>query len=146
MRDATGGAYVRRPGAGAHRDERGASMSVFVIVVFAALILVAGLVIDGGQKVTATRRAESVAAGAARAGADAGATGSIAGRPGGAGAVTVARAYLRSSPGVTGDVVVHGGQVIVTTQVRLPTVFLSVLGLTSVTGYGESVHELRSSP
>lgn len=121
-------------------------MSVFVIVVFASLILVAGLVVDGGQKVTATRRAESVAAAAARAGADAGATGSIAGGKTRASAVTVATTYLRGSSGVTGSVSVRGGRVIVTTEVRQPTIFLSVLGLTHVTGRAESVHELQSSP
>ena len=42
------------------RDERGQSVSVFVTVVFAALIMTAGLVIDGGQKITAASRAESV--------------------------------------------------------------------------------------
>lgn len=47
------------------RDERGQSVSVFVTVVFAAMIMTAGLVIDGGQKITAASRAETAAAGAA---------------------------------------------------------------------------------
>ncbi len=128
------------------RDQRGASLSVFVIVVFAALILVAGLVIDGGQKVTATRRAEAIAVAAARAGADAGSTNSIAGRPAGGTAVAAAQAYLRGTPEVYGTVTVRGNQVMVTTEVRQRTIFLSVLGINWMTGRGESVQEVRSTP
>lgn len=128
----------------AQRDARGVSLSTFVVVVFAARIMVAGLVVDGGQKVTATRRAESIAATAARAGADAGATGTIGGTGLGASAVTVAQGYLNGTPGVVGSVRVVGGRVVVTTEVTEPTIFLSLLGVTSVTGRGESVQELRS--
>ena len=53
-------------------DERGQSVSVFITVVFAALIMTAGLVIDGGQKIAAASRAETAAAGAARAATNAG--------------------------------------------------------------------------
>ena len=56
------------------RDERGQSVSVFITVVFAALIMTAGLVIDGGQKIAAASRAETAAAGAARAATNAGVT------------------------------------------------------------------------
>lgn len=132
-----------RPGRRGH-DARGVSLSTFVVVVFAALIMVAGLVIDGGQKVTATRRAEAIAATAARAGADAGAPGTISGTGLGASAVTVAQAYLNGTPGVVGSARLAGGRVVVTTEVTEPTIFLSLLGLTSVTGHGESVQEVRS--
>lgn len=128
------------------RDTRGVSLSTFAVVVFAALIMVAGLVIDGGQKVTATRRAEAIAASAARAGADAGSTGSIAGSGLGARSVTVAQNYLDGTPGVSGSAKINGGRVIVTVDVTQPTIFLSLLGITTVTGHGESVQELRSGP
>ena len=36
------------------RDERGQSISLFVLVIMGALIITTGLVIDGGQKVAAT--------------------------------------------------------------------------------------------
>ena len=49
------------------RNERGLSMTPFVVVIMAALIMTAGLVIDGGQKVAAASRAETAAAGASRA-------------------------------------------------------------------------------
>ena len=58
----------------AKRDERGLSVSPFVAVIFAALIMTTGLVIDGGQKVAAASRAETAAAGASRAAGNAAAT------------------------------------------------------------------------
>jgi len=56
------------------RNERGQSISLFVLVIMSALITTTGLVIDGGQKVAATSRAESAAAGAGRAASNAAAT------------------------------------------------------------------------
>ena len=35
------------------RNERGQSVSIFVLMIIGALIMTAGLVIDGGQKVAA---------------------------------------------------------------------------------------------
>ena len=62
------------------QDECGQSISLFVLVIMSALIITTGLVIDGGQKVTARSRAESAAAGASRAAGNAAA--STAGRRG----------------------------------------------------------------
>ncbi|WP_168207307.1 hypothetical protein [Microlunatus elymi] len=128
-------------------DARGQALSVFVLVATAALILVAGLVVDGGQKAAAVSRAESVAAGAARAAADAGASGSFAtgessGLAGGS-ARSAARNYLAGAatgpgPQVGGSVQIRGGTVIVTTHATARTIFLSVIGIDSVTGTGEA--------
>ncbi len=60
-------------------DERGQSVSVFVLLIMTALILTTGLVIDGGQKVRAASRAEAAAAGAARAAGNAAATQRLSG-------------------------------------------------------------------
>ena len=68
--------------AGPTRDERGLTVSVFVLLVLAALVATAGLVVDGGQKVTAASRAEAAADGAARAAGNAAATQRLAGRDG----------------------------------------------------------------
>lgn len=125
------------------RNDRGVSLTLFVMLSFAALILIAGLVIDGGQKITATRRAESVAAAAARAGTDAGSTASLGGQDPGARAVRSARAVLRDSPGVTGTVAVIDGRVVVTTEVRSATIFLSVIGISSLVGTGLAEGELK---
>lgn len=120
------------------RDERGQSISVFVVVVLVALFLTVGLVIDGGQKITATARAESAAAGAARAAGNAAATGAVVGRPDVGAAGAAARAYLASSPGVTGSVSMSGGVVVVTTRADAPTVFLSAIGIGSLSGTGRA--------
>jgi Flp pilus assembly protein TadG len=54
----------------AARQDRG-QVTAFVVVLVGALLLCAGLVVDGGRVLAATRDARDVAAGAARAGAQA---------------------------------------------------------------------------
>lgn len=127
------------------RDERGQSVSVFVLVVSGALIMTAGLVIDGGQQVTASGRAESSASGAARAAADAAATPELAGSSGVAAAVTAARAYLAGEPGVSGSVSVAAGVVHVQTHASAPTLFLSVIGIDQVSAVGSADANLVAS-
>ena len=120
------------------RDERGLSVTPFVAVIFAALIMAAGLVIDGGQKVAAASRAETAAAGASRAAGNAAATQELgAGNPAGA-AVSAARNYLAGQPGVTGSVTVSAGVVEVRTQATEPTILLSIIGIHAVTGTGRA--------
>lgn len=107
-------------------------------MIMGALIATAGLVIDGGQKITATSRAESAAAGASRAAGNAAATQQLGGRnPAGAG-VLAARAYLAGQPGVRGSVSVADGIVSVTTSATEPTIFFAAVGLTQVTGRGHA--------
>lgn len=120
------------------RDERGHSVSVFITVVFAALIMTAGLVIDGGQKITAASRAEAAAAGAARAAANAGVTQTIAGRSPADASVRAAAAYLAGQPGVTGHATVRNGVVTVRTQASERTIFLSLIGVDSVSASGHA--------
>lgn len=116
--------------------ERGQSTSVFVTVVFAALIMTAGLVVDGGQKIAATSRAETAAAGAARAAANAGVTQTLAGAGGADASVRAARAYLAGQPDVSGSATVSGGVVTVHTSARERTLFLSLIGIDSVSAQG----------
>lgn len=123
---------TRRP----ERDEHGQSVSVFATVVFAALIMTAGLVIDGGQKIAAASRAETAAAGAARAAANAGVTQSLAGSSPGDASVRAARAYLAGQPDVTGSASVSGGIVTVRTRATERTLFLSLIGIDSVSAPG----------
>ena len=52
------------------------------------------------------------------------------------GAVLAAKASLRRQPGVQGEVTVVDGVVTVRTTSTAPTVFLSVVGIDSVTGTG----------
>ena len=120
------------------RDERGLTVSVFVLLVLAALIAVAGLVVDGGQKVTAASRAEAAADGAARAAANAAATQRLAGRDGAGAGVLAAKAYLAGEPGVRGSVSLSAGVVRVSTSADEPTIFLSAVGVDEVTGTGSA--------
>ncbi|PZG45892.1 hypothetical protein C1I98_15175 [Spongiactinospora gelatinilytica] len=116
--------------------ERG-SVTAFAAVIALAVLVCAGLVVDGGAKVQAYRTAYAVAEEAARAGAGhvdvvgAYSGGRIETSP--AQAVSAARAYL-SSTGHTGKVALAGGrtvQVIVATS--RPTRLLSLIGIDQVT-------------
>lgn len=119
-------------------DERGMSVTVLGMTMITALILTAGLVIDGGQKVTATSRAQTAAAGATRVAGNASATQQLAGRDPTGAAVLAARSYLAGQPGVRGSVDLAGGVVTVTASATEPTIFVSAIGIDSVTGRGRS--------
>lgn len=119
-------------------DERGQSVSLLVILVMTAMIFTAGLVIDGGQKAASAASAESAAVGAARAASNAAATQELAGHDAAGAAVTAAKAYLAGQPGVSGTVTVSAGVVGVRTSSSAPTIFLSLLGIGSVTGTGSA--------
>jgi hypothetical protein len=120
------------------RNERGQSISLFVLVIMAALIITTGLVIDGGQKVAAASRAESAAAGASRAAGNAAATQELGAADPASAAVLAAKAYLAGQPGVEGTVSISNGVVAVTTTAEEPTIFLSIIGIGSVSGQGSA--------
>lgn len=130
----------RHPG----RGERGVALSAHVVVVIFALLAVAGLVIDGGAKISALRTAESAAAQAARAGADAGATSRAAGTPLDLAAVQAAASGALAARDVQGDVRIEAGRVTVTTHTSAPTVFLSLIGVGQLTATGEASADLRT--
>jgi Flp pilus assembly protein TadG len=124
------------------RDERG-QVTAFVVVFTAALLLFAGLVIDGGLVLAAQRRATNEAEAAARAGAQAvdiptyRASGefvldSIR-------AAANARAYVAKT-GHEGEVSVIGDRAIVTVRFRQPMQILGIggLGAVTVTGRGQA--------
>jgi Flp pilus assembly protein TadG len=116
--------------AGQDRDERGA-ITVFVVVIFIALIAMAGLVIDGGSALAAKRRAMTTAEQAARVGADALDPASLrSGQPVVARhrAISAAQAYL-DRVGAAGRVDVDGGIVTVTVSAAYDTALLSVIGV-----------------
>ena len=120
------------------RDEFGLSVTPFVSVIFAALIMTVGLVVDGGQKVAAVSRAETAAAGASRAAGNAAATQELGARDPVAAATLAARTYLAGQPGITGWVTVGGGIVTVRTTAAEPTIFLPFVGIDAVTGTGSA--------
>jgi Flp pilus assembly protein TadG len=124
------------------RDDDRGSLSLFVVVVFVALLVTIGLVVDGGGKIRALQRADAVAAQAARAGGQAiVASTAVRGR----GAVTdpaqariAAQNYL-SSADVPGTVtVINGTELRVTTSITYDPVFLSIIGVGTQTSTGEA--------
>lgn len=121
-----------------NRGERGQSVSVFVTVVFAALIMTVGLVVDGGQKIAAASRAETAAAGAARAAANAGVTQSLAGSSPANASVRAARTFLAGQPDVSGSASVSNGVVTVHTRASERTLFLSLIGIDTVSATGSA--------
>jgi hypothetical protein len=100
--------------------------------------MTAGLVIDGGQKVAATSRAESAAAGASRAAGNAAATQQLGGADPASAAVLAAKGYLAGQPGVEGTVSISNGIIVVTTTANEPTILLSIIGIASVSGEGSA--------
>lgn len=124
-----------------HR-ERGASISALFCGVVMALLLVAGLVVDGGAQVQARRSAEAVAAQAARAGSDASAAGRLVGRDGTSEALAAASAVLAAHPEVQGQAVLDAGVLRVSTTASTPTTFLTLVGIDSLGARGSAAAEL----
>ena len=122
------------------RDESG-QVSAFLVVFVSALILMAGLVVDGGVILAANRKAGAEAEAAARAGASVLDTDRY--RSGGplvldpAGATRAAQDYLAEA-GRAGTVRVSGPDTVeVEVTFSQPLVILGVIGLGPVTVTGE---------
>jgi len=125
------------------------SVSVLVAVLGFALLLMLGLVVDGGRQLIAYRRAANDAEQAARAGAGtvkpAGLrTGSYILDP--AAATAAARRYLSASrPGgqiTASGITVTGNTVAVTVTLRRTTTFLAAVGITGVSATGRGRAQL----
>jgi len=146
----TGG--IRRdsaqPGLAAAGCEAG-SVSVLVAVLGFALLLMLGLVVDGGRQLIAYRRAANDAEQAARAGAGAVnpaglRTGSYILDP--AAATAAARRYLSASqPGgqiTASSITVTGNTVAVIVTLRRTTTFLAAVGIAGVNATGRGRAQL----
>ncbi len=126
------------------RDQRGQALSVFMAVGVVALLLVCGLVVDGGAQARAVRQAETAAALAARAAVDATAPARLAGaaaEP--AVAIRAAEQVLDGYPDLTGEVRLVAGRVEVATRARVETVFLSLIGISTLAASGSATAELQ---
>ncbi len=125
------------------RGEEG-TVTAFVVVFAFALLLLAGVVIDGGLTLAAKVQAIDEAQAAARAGAQAidlplfRSTGEVVLDP--AEATQLAEAYLAKT-GHVGAVTVDGDQVSVTVSVTQPMQILSIAGLGQITvsGHGSAL-------
>jgi hypothetical protein len=125
----------RHPRPGRLAGEAG-QITAFVVVMMAALILLAGLVVDGGLTLAARERALGEAQEAARAGAQAinlalyrqdGKLEIIPGQ-----AIADARAYLAGA-GAAGTASVAGNAVTVTVTIVQPMQILDAAGLRAIT-------------
>ncbi|HET8969912.1 MAG TPA: hypothetical protein VFN19_02550 [Candidatus Nanopelagicales bacterium] len=121
-------------------QDRG-SLTAFFAVAVAGLLLLAGLVVDGGAKVRAGQRADRLAAEAGRAaGQQVDLTAAVAGnrtRVDPRAAVAAARTFLAGA-GVAGDVAVgpDGRHLTVTVTTSVRTVFLGLIGVDTLTAHG----------
>ena len=134
------------------RNERG-SITLPVLVLTPALLMVGGLVVDGGYALTARQRAFNVAEQAARAGAGAIDTASL--RAGDVRLITdcsrpepcaqeLAAAYVANTDDrLVGPVQVTGRTVTVTVEARRRTVVLSVIGIQQLTVQATGVAEVQ---
>lgn len=113
------------------RDDDGSAGGFALIALLGGvcLLMVLGLVVDGGTKASSADRANRIAMEAARAGAQVLTVGS--------GSVDDAvQAYL-AVEGVTGTATVAGDRVDVTVRFSAPTKILSMIGITEVHASGE---------
>ena len=129
-----------RRGAG-HQGDRG-SVSLFFAVAALGMLVVVGLVVDGGGRIRALQEADAVAAEAARRGGQAIRQGpAVRGEDptvAAAEAVAAARRHLAAA-GVQGEVDVLGGtRLRVTATTAYTPVFLSVVGAGPVSVHGHA--------
>jgi hypothetical protein len=120
-------------------DTDDGSVSLYLVVMFIALMVLAGLVLDGGRALAARGRAEMVAQQAARAGADALSAASL--RSGGTSQLTLnpmmarqAAQQVLDAAAATGDVDIQGNAVSVTAHVTESTAILSIIGVDRMGG------------
>jgi Flp pilus assembly protein TadG len=127
-------------------SDRGA-LSLMVLILFVALIALAGIVVDGGAKLAADENAVALAEEAARAGAttvDASAAyghGSFVVNQ--QAALAAARSYLAAGGYHDYEVTAQGNRAIrVSVTIAEPTKFLSLIGLRSFTCTGTATASL----
>ncbi len=126
------------------RDQAG-QVTIFVVVMFIALVAVAGLVIDGGRALAARRRSIDEAEAAARAGAQAlsvdayRSSATITLDPAAARAAAVS--YLAAT-GDTGQVTIAGGTITVTVETHQTMTILGIVGIRTMTLAGTGSAEL----
>ena len=123
--------------------ERG-STTLLMVIVFVGLLMVVGLVVDGGQKLAADRDSRNIAEAAARAGANAvdgtaiyGGTPTISLQAG----ASRARQYLAAA-GVDGTVTATGDKITVTASSSRPTIFLGAIGFNRFTSSSTSTAQI----
>ena len=142
--------FTHRVGARAFsgRDDRGSVSLLFVVVAIGMLVAV-GLVVDGGGKIRALQRADAAATEAARQGGQSILAGPAIRGQGAQADVAQAQAaaedYLAAA-GIEGTVTVVGGtRIQVQTTTTYEPVFLSIVGVGTITATGEAEARLVRS-
>jgi hypothetical protein len=137
-------------GRAAGRDGERGALSLMVVILFVALAALAGIVVDGGAKLTADENADALAQEAARAGAttvdvsDAYSRGSFVVNA--QQALAAARSYLVEAGCNHYTVSAVGDRTIkVTVTITQPTWFLSLIGVRSFTSTGTATASLLTS-
>jgi len=121
----------------------GGSVTLFCCISVVGLMILVGLVVDGGAKVRALQRADRLAAEAGRAGGQAiDVSAAIAGDAptiDKQAAVLASQAYLRAN-GVSGTVAVTdtGRALVVDVTTTTATVFLGLIGVNTLTVHGSA--------
>ena len=133
------GAAVRRRWSRLQDDRDRGSVTAYLLIMTVALVLLMGLVLDGGAALTAHGTAADTAQQAARAGADALDDTSLrtttpAGLTANPAAARTAAAAVLAAAGVTGEVTVAGATVTVTARATRPTAILAIVGIGQVGG------------
>jgi hypothetical protein len=125
-------------------DGSGGGMSLVLLLCAAALLVVLGLVIDGGTKAQALDRANRIAMEAAAAGAQAVTTGG--GEVNAAAADAAIQNYL-TAEGVRGEAQIQANRVDVNVTLTTPTKMLSMVGIDEITvtgdGYANVIYTLE---
>lgn len=132
------GAMMRRRARLRADPDRG-SITAYLLIMTVALVVLAGLVLDGGAALTAHGTAADTAQQAARAGADALDEQSLrattpAGLTTNPAAAREAAAAVLAAADVTGDITVTGTTVTVTARATKPTAILAIVGIDQVGG------------
>jgi len=130
------------PAAPQREDTERGSISVFFVVVTVALLVIIGLVVDGGGQIRNLQRADTTAQEAARAAGQA-INPSVALRGDGgqvqAGLAQAAAQNYLASAGVSGTVTVTGGTTIhVHTTTTHTPVFLGIIGVGPLSASGDA--------
>ena len=125
-------------------DGSGGGMSLVLLLCAVALLVVVGLVVDGGTKAQALDRANRIAMEAAAAGAQEVTTGG--GDVNAAAADAAVQNYL-AAEGVTGDAQIQANRVDVAVTLTTPTKMLSMVGIDEITvtgdGYANVIYTLE---
>ena len=131
----------------AGNDQDTGAVTVFMAITMAGLLVLVGLVADGGAKLRAAQRADAIAAEAARTAGQVidlpTAVSSSEIRVDRQGAVAAANAYLTAA-GASGTATVspNGQRLKVTVTTSAPTVFLGLIGINTLTVTGHAQVDL----